>query len=904
MTRQPETRSRLYRLLECLVDAVAMTLPANQRAAWKEEWLGELWYGYATTPRREQVLAFPKHFFGLLRDAWTVKRVAMSNRPQRGRSRTMLRSILQDVHFGARTILHARRTTTLVVVTIGVGIGAGTAIFGVVNSLLLTPLPHDDADRIVNLWRAGAGPNADTGWLSAGEFVDIRTQSQSFEALALAMGRSAPMTGHGDAEELGYVRASSAFFRVFGIGPSLGRLFTEADDRDGAPRVTVLTHALWQRRFGGDSTVVGRRLTFDEQHFEIVGVLPATFALSATELPSIGGIGQFDLITSLQLSDTRLADRTWALYNVVGKLKEGVSVTQAQKEVDVIASRFSQQRAGEDEVDDEYSIAVLPLLDEVVGHVRPALYLLLGSAAILMLIACANVANLLLTRSAARQRELAVWVAIGAKRSRLIRRLLVESLLMTILGGLLAVGVAAWIIEAIRALAPTVIPRVGDLHLDARVLLFSAALSLVACVLGGLLPAIKSTKIDVAETLRGAGRGTVDRAVFRRRLTTPDVMVMIEIALSLMLLVAGGLLARSFLALVDVDPGYGVENRLTLKTMPPSHLEREGWREFYTKLLARLRALPDVQAAGAGWPVPLAGGTWLGPVEVEGHVAGPADEAPNASYGEVWPGYMEALDIRLVAGRFFDEGDIAPGAEPTAIVDDLFARRFAPDGSVLGIHVGDHDHPLARVVGVVRHVRNKRIDRDGRMTVFFPAASGAIPWYVVLKTRNDAASAVPMVRQQIAALDANVAVADVRTMPERLADQTATHRLALLLLGSFSAVALLLAAVGVFGVVSYRVSQGSREIAMRKALGATDENIWRLVVGQGLFIGGIGVATGVCGAAVLTRFLTSMLFEIGAADPLTYIVVAVFLSVIVLLSCYVPVRRAVRLDPATVLNSE
>jgi predicted permease len=868
-----------------------------------EEWLGELWYGYAPKPRWKRLATLPKHVFGLFLDFRTVRRIGQShNPPNPARATFVLRSLVQDIQYGLRSLRAARRTSLLVVITLGIGIGASASIFGVVNSLLLTPLQYTDANRLVILWEDDPGMSSGKRWLSAAQFADIRDLSQVFESVALVEGRSAPITGYGDAEELGYIQASSTFFQVFGTGPALGRVLTEGDDRDGAQAVIVLTHALWQRKFGSDSTVIGRGIRLDVQDYVIVGVLPEAFVVHGQVLPSVRGISHFDYITSLQLSERRLNNRDRHNYNVVGKLNPGVSVTQAQAEVDVLTSRFEEEAASD--TDGAPAVTVTPLLDEVVGHVRPALYLLLGSAGILLLIACANVANLLLSRGSVRQRELGICAALGAGRWRLMIRLMAESLALAILGGFLGFGVSAWSLVAIRALDPVNLPRIESLQLDTRVLIFCVVLSLITCVLSGLLPAIKTTQVDVIETLKGAGRGRVGRGVFQPRFNAPDWLVVTEIALSLVLLVAGGLLARSFIITLDVDPGFRAENRLSLETILPEYREREGWREFHSELQRRLRALPDIQAVGAGWPVPLSNKTWSGSLDVDGHERRSDEQPMIAAYAEIWPGFMETLGVSLVEGRFFDERDIASGAEPTAIVDELVARRISTGGSPIDMRVGDSDHQLSRIVGVVRHVRRDRLDQDGRMTVYFPPTQGAIPWYLILHTRNEPADMVPLVRQEIASLDPNVAVADIQTMSERRAERYATHRLSLLLVASFSGVALILAAVGIFGVVSYRVNQGAHEIAMRKALGATDSNIQKLVVRQGLKLAGVGVVVGLGGALVLTRFIRSLLFGISSTDPQTYVLLTLFLFFIVFLSCYGPALRAMRLEPMKVLTNE
>lgn len=806
--------------------------------------------------------------------------------------------------------LRAFRTWKLlaatVVLTLAVGIGSTTAIFSVVDALLLNPLPYANADRLVLIWQRVPDANVQEDWLSAGQFNDIVEQSESFEELALILGGRMLLNRRAPGEDVGFLLARSSFFRVMNARPHLGRVLTAEDDRVGAERVTVLTYDLWQRRYGGDPDIVGETVGLGHIGIEVVGVLEPEFRLDETVLPVPGSIGSHDMMISLPLSEERLVDRTREYYNVIGRLKPGVSEEQAQAELDVIATRMRE--AGLPQIDDaSFQLDVVPLLDQVVSSVRGALWILLAAAAILLVIACINVGNLLLMRATTRDREFGVCTAMGATRSRVVARLFIEGSLLALAGGVFGSAIAYGSIELLGYIGASQLPRFGGIQLDSRSLVFAVAISALTSLVFGHAPAHRASRVDLVSAMKGTVSSS---ATFPKRISPSTAFVIVQVALAFCLLVGSALLIQSFVHLLKVDPGFTATGRLTFRLEEPPVLERtdEDRTALAQELLRRTRALPGVRGAATGTPLPFGQGVAYKPMHVEGFERGPDDPAPVVDRRFVSPGYFRTMGIRLVAGRIFDPRDTAPGAPEVRIVDRLFAERFWPGQDPIGKSVGRGDDEVieqsdkrALVVGVVEHVRHSTLETDGRMTLYVP--SGVVELaYLIVHAEGDPSALMNPVMDAIRTAAPDIVVSDVRTMRGRLRDATAERRLILLVMQAFGVVAWLLAAVGLYGVIAYGVARGAPEIGTRMVLGADGRNVAQLVLSHGSVVISLGLAAGVSLSLLGVRLLDSLLFAISGVDPPTYVAVVVLLAATGILACWIPARRAARTDPVRVLR--
>jgi len=800
----------------------------------------------------------------------------------------MLADLWQDLRYGARMLLKKPGFTLVAVVTLALGIGANTAIFGVINAVLLKGLPYRDADHLVVIWEKLK--QVDQVELSPDEFAAYAERNQSFAQLAATERANFNLTGAGDPVRLEGQRATAGLFTTLGVEPLVGRTFTEEEDRTGA-RVAVLSHALWQDRFAGDANVVGRTISLDGGDYTVIGVMPPRFQFPApVNRPS-------EIWTPRSLATER--DRQSHNLLAIGRLRPGVAWTQARAEFENIARRRAEE-AGQPPGDT--SVNLIPLTAQVGRKQRPALYVLVGAVGFVLLIACANVANLLLAQAAGRRREMAVRLALGARRGQIVRQLLTESLLLSVLGGGVGLLLAVWLSEAIRVLAAGQLPRAESIAVDGRVLGFTLLVSVATGVIFGLAPALQTSRADLNAELKDGARSATGGSGHRLR----SALVVVEVALALVLLAGAGLMIKSFWRLQQVDPGFDPQSLLSLEvTLPAAKYPEQHQRAaFYQQALEKISALPGVRAAAVINSPPFSGRRNISVFRIEGRPEprGVAD-APLADFRFVSPDYFKLMGIPLVRGRTFTEGD-AGNAPKVALINPAFAERYAAGEDLMGrrLRVGDDWHT---VVGVVGNIRQSGLDEEAAPHVYVPyqqiASSRA---GLLVRTAADPLGFTAAVRGEIQAIDREQPTYNVSTMTAMMAASAAPRRLNLLLLGSFALVALLLAAVGIYGVMANLVTQRTNEIGLRMALGARPGDVLRLVIGRGMKLTLFGAAVGLGASFALLRAMTTLLFGVSATDPLTLAGVAALLLLVALAACWVPARRAAGVDPMVALRYE
>ncbi|HET7553829.1 MAG TPA: ABC transporter permease [Gemmatimonadaceae bacterium] len=810
----------------------------------------------------------------------------------------LLDTIVQDVRYGARTLARTPVFTTAAVLALALGIGANAAIFSVVDAVILRPLPYENSERLAVILHDGDGP------VSPANLADWRAQSRSFESLGAAEYWTPNMTGADDPEKLWALHVTPSIFPMLGVAPLVGRTFLAEEGERGAEHEVVLGYSLWQRRFGGDPRVVGESITLDGAQYTVVGVMPRDFKFApfwATKA---------ELWAPLVVDAAK--GREANSLRVFARLAPGVSLRQAQAEMATITARLEREYPGTNR-----GITVQALKDKVVGDIRPVLLVELGAVSFVLLIACANVAHMLLARAAARRKELALRTALGASRSRVMRQLLIESLLLALLGGgagsLLALGG----IRALVALAPAGIPRIETIGLDARALLFLLVISLLTGLGFGLVPALRASATELTDALKEGGRGSGEGI---RRNRFRSVLMASEFALALVLLVGAGLMIRSFIALRAIDPGFDPHNLLTMVVPVAGSREAVPDRRaiFYEELLQRVRAIPGVVSASAINHLPLAGDEWGRTFRVEGHPLEHRGDAPAATYRVVFPGYFGTMDIPLLRGRDIGESDNL-GAPAVVVVNEFLASRYWPGEDPIGKRITLDDPELdsvswVTVVGVVKNAVRGDWAAKEHEEIYLPflqdrsylEGSGAHVAYqtLVVRTSGEAAALAPAVRNAVWSLDSNLPVSEVQTMEAVVARSTASPRFNLFLLATFAAVALVLAAVGIYGVVSYSVSRRTHEIGLRMALGAQPGDVLRIVVGQAMALAAIGACVGLVGALALGRFMSSLLYGVQPSDPVTFLAMSAILGAVALAASYIPARRATRVDPLLALRHE
>ena len=811
--------------------------------------------------------------------------------------------VMQDVRYALRMPRKKLGLTTVVVLSLAIGIGANSAIFSVVDALLLRPLPYPEPERLANIWLHSPGIGIFRDWPSPGQYVDIQNENHSFEEMAIAQLRGMTLTVRDQPERIDGMRASSTLLRMLGAKPLLGRLLLPEEDKPGKPDVAILSYRLWRRLLSSDPLIVGKSITINGSPRVVAGVLRPEFSINTEAMPSEGPLDKVDLFLPLPLGADAAQKRGDENYNIMVRLKPGVSVRQAQADIDLIANRIRVK----DKRDVTFGMTVTGLQEQVVGDVRRALLVLLGSVALVLLIACANVANLLLTRATGRQKEVAIRTALGAGGLRIVRQLLIESILLGLMGGAAGLVVAQWTLYVVRTMNPGNIPRLEDIGINGAVLAFTLGISIVTGVLFGLAPAWRAIKVDLNTSLKSGGRsGQSDGGLRLARNRLRGLLVVSELALSLMLLIGAGLLIRSFVRLQSVPPGFATDHILSMQvtvTGPKYYMAEEPVARFFQGVEDRIQHLPGVKSQGLVSALPLTGQVGWGEIKVEGYTPPPGQEL-QVDIRVASNDYFRAMDIPLLKGRFFDQHDKRT-SQQVAIIDEKFAQRFWPHDNPIGKHLWFDPKKTLTIAGVVRTVKHYGLDTDGKIVVYFPEQQNTDnSMYLVARTSSDPAALTDAIVREIHAVDSNAAVYDVRTMQDRLHDSLARQRFSTSMLSAFAAFALLLAAVGVYGVMSYLVSQSTRDIGVRIALGAQPANILGLVARQGMELAAIGIAVGLIGALVLTRAMTSLLFGVTATDAVTFTAVTLILASVAFAATVIPARRATNVDPIVALRDE
>ena len=809
--------------------------------------------------------------------------------------------VWRDLRYAIRTLGQSRAFTLATVLTLALGIGASTAIFSVVNAVLLRQLPFKHVGRL--LWITGVRPERSDAPFSLPDFTDYRDNVRSLDSLSAIANWSANLTGQGDAERLQGLRVSANLFETLGIHAHIGRTLEPEDDRPRSPRTVVLGYALWERRFGSDPQIIGQPLTLNGESFTIVGVLPRTFQFPLREA---------ELAVPLvpDADPWRLDRNSVNFLRLVGRLRLGTARLKAEAEMSALAKRLREQYP----VPNARKMGVKSVFlgDRMVEEYRLALWVLLGAVVFVLLIACANIASLNLARAATREREMAIRMALGAPRSSIVRQLLTESLSLAVAGGGLGILLAHWGVRLLAGTSTAGIPRLTEIGLDGRVALFAVLLTLLTALLTGLVPGLAASRPDVNEQLKEGGRGATGG---QRRLVARKVLVIVEVALSLVLLAGAGLLLKSFARLQSVEPGFDPQNVLAVRlSLPKAHYpRRENLVRFYDALRQRVETLPGVESVGVINSLPLSGVFASVDFTIVGRTFA-REEVPEAQFRVINPGYFRAMRISVIAGREFTEADTDRTAT-VCLVNETAAKKLWPGGNPVGAHLRIDDNDAGprevEIVGVVSDVRHSNLEKPAGYDLYIPLQQiheDGVVWmrnnqYWVLRTAGDPLALAGAFREQMRSVDADVAASNIRSMSQYLEASVGPRRFNLELITIFAAAALLLALAGVYAVISYSVSRRAHEIALRMSLGAQRGDVLRLVLREGMQLIAIGIVLGVAGAIALTRAASSLLFSVAANDPATYISVGLLLTGFALAALYFPARRATRISPLALLRS-
>jgi predicted permease len=822
-----------------------------------------------------------------------------------------MKRLVDDLRYAARGFAKNPGFTLTAVVSLAIGIGATTAIFSVLSALLLHPLPYKDAERLAILWNRSPGLDITQDWFSPAQYFDIKNGHSGFEDVAMAIGGNDNLTGDGEPERIGTIHVSSNLLAMLGAQPALGRLFVKEEDAPGAAATAVLSYGTWQRRYGGDGKIVGKSIAINGKPYSVVGVTSASFSLPREVLPTLGRAENGEILLPLPLDAGAAQQRGHEDYNVMGKLKRGVSVQLAQAEMDALTARLRRDHPNFYPPNGGLTFGIVPLGEQVVGPARRSVLILMGAVSFVLLIACANVTNLLLSRALGRQREMAIRTALGAERWQIVRQLLTESLLLGLLGGALGVIFAVFSVRLIQVLGTNSVPRLQSIAVNGEVLAFTLLVSLLSGIAFGLAPALRASRLDLRGALTEASHASsASGAVWGHGNNMRRLLVVSELALSAVLLIGAGLLIRSLLELQNVAPGFNPKNVMSLELMMKGRKygDAKSVKQTYLQIWERLEQLPGVSAAGGVSSLPMSEMYSWGPINIEGRAPQPGEKFINADQRIAGGHYFAAMQIPLRRGRLFNQFDTETNPL-VAIIDEHMAAELWPGADPLGkrFRFGGIDSSDAwiTIVGVVGRVKQYTLDEDSRIALYLPITQyPSRQFNIVVRSAGDPGALTPAITREIRAIDADLPVYQAKSMTARVDESLVRRRFSMWLLTLFAGFALVLATVGIYGVLAFLVRQGRREIGIRMSLGATENVILRLVVGRGLQIAVYGVGIGLVAAFFLTRFLESVLFGVRARDPLTFGGIAGLLILVAVAASYVPARRAARIDPMAALRDE
>jgi predicted permease len=811
----------------------------------------------------------------------------------------MLETLMEDIRFGLRMLAKHIGFTSVALVTLALAIGANTAIFSVIKGVLLWPLPYTDSERVVRIWNTFPPLGLMELEFSEPEFIQYRKQIKSLDHIGAFSTGAQSLTGAGDAERITMAWASADVFSVLGTRPVLGRVFTAEEDQPGNQNVVLISHRLWQEKYGGDSGFIGKSITINGTPRTVIGIMPATFKFPSNDI---------DVWTPIAVNPAS-ANIGSHYMGLVGHLAPGATLEQASAEMRTVHGSIKQRFPEYFKGADGSGVNVIPLREQIVGNVRGGLLVLFGAVCFILLIACANIANLLLSRAASRQKEIAVRAALGASRTRIVRQLLTESIMLSILGGGFGFLLSLWALRLIVTYSPLeVIPRLHEVNIDSVVFGFTLLVSTLTGCIFGLAPALRSSKPNLTETLKEGGRGGAGSL---RRNRTRSLLVVAEVALSLMLLIGAGMMVKSFLHLMDVKLGYDTKQALTMRLSlsPTKYPGPQQVVSFYQQLLQRIAGLPGVQTAAAVNQLPLDGARANISFEIEGRELQPGTAVADDHL--ISPDYFRALNIPLMRGRFFTELDGKQGP-PVVIINQTLAERFWPGEDPIGKQMRiRRDAPPVEIVGIVANVKNRKVNDETKPELYFPLtessfslAPPSLSMALIVRTSTDPPRLTNTIRSAIRDTDAETPVADILTMENIVSKSISEPRFVMALMVIFAAMALVLMAIGVYGVVSHSVTLRTQEIGIRKALGATPRDITMLVIRQGLLLALSGIAIGLIGAFALARVITGLLYNVSATDPAIFVGISLLLIVVAMLACYVPARRAMKVDPMITLRYE
>jgi putative ABC transport system permease protein len=875
-----------------LIKFIGVIVPRRLRADWRQEWKAELRFRESLLAEWDKLnwrgkFALLWHGLGAFADALWLQPKRLED------------EMIQDLRYGARMLLKDRAFTIVAVLTLALGIGANTAIFSVVDAVLLRPLPYRDSERLVKVFGANPQRGGDHMRISLADIQEWKNQSRSFEEMsALYINANFRVVKGAAMEEIDGNRVSANFFSLLGTKAAIGRVFLPEDEKPNAQPVVVLSHKYWVNNFGSAPNVIGQTITINDAPRVIVGVLPADFREAFEWIP-----GRALIWAPARLTDEEMARRGPGAYVALARLKPGVSIQQARAEMTTIADRLAQAYPNTNK---GIGAAIFPLREEVTGRTHQTLLTLMAAFGLALLIACANVASLLLARGIERSKEIAIRAAIGAGRWRLIRQLLTETTLLALLGGACAALLAKWILAGVLPLIPRDIPRTDEIALDARAMLFALAIALISSLLCGLAPAAQTARLNLTETLKDAGHSASSGRGSR---VLRSSLIVLQLALTTVLLVGSGLLINSLVRIYRTDPGLNTNNLLTMSVSLPRAKNEppQQWNEFWNSLVDSARNAPGAQGAALVMPLPLSDSPFAIRVGFPAGAAARPDETNFISFNTVSHNYFRLLGVRLLRGRYFSDEDKAE-TQPTVVINERFARDYFPGQEAIGktivVHRGLKTEREAMIIGVASDSRS-RLDTAPRPSLYLSLTQFPQPsMNLVLRTATDPAGHVGTFRDIVSSLNRNLTTGRPRTMTEIWASYIVKPRFYLSLLGSLAALGVLLAATGIYGTLSHSVRQRTREIGVRRALGAQDSDVLRMVIRQGMILAALGVTVGLGGALALTRLMRGWLYEVSVTDPTTFCLVAVALLLAALVACYAPARRATGIDPIVALRDQ